>query len=61
MRFAVGLWSPLWYPLQTLVNQGIGLIGCYILFMAGMSIKHQAYSGAVACLVGVFLVGGAGS
>ena len=32
-NYIAGLWSPLWYPLQTLVNQMIGIIGCYILFM----------------------------
>ena len=33
-----GLQSPLWYPLQTLVNCMIGIIGCYILFMVWLSI-----------------------
>lgn len=32
-NYIAGLWSPLWYPLQTTVNQMIGIIGCYILFM----------------------------
>ena len=33
-NYIAGLWSPLWYPLQTTVNQGIGLCFCYITFMA---------------------------
>lgn len=32
-NYIAGLWSPLWYPLQTSVNMLIGIIGCYILFM----------------------------
>ncbi|OQO11666.1 hypothetical protein B0A48_03393 [Cryoendolithus antarcticus] len=32
-NYIAGLWSPLWYPWQSTVNQGLGLIGCYCLFM----------------------------
>ncbi|KAF2768319.1 OPT superfamily oligopeptide transporter [Teratosphaeria nubilosa] len=33
-NYIAGLQSPLWYPLQTMVNMMIGIYGCYILFMA---------------------------
>lgn len=32
-NYIAGLWSPLWYPLQTTFNQMIGIIFCYIMFM----------------------------
>ncbi|KAK3649645.1 hypothetical protein LTR56_006828 [Elasticomyces elasticus] len=32
-NYIAGLYSPLWYPLQTLVNMMIGIFGCYVLFM----------------------------
>ena len=32
-NYVAGLWSPLWYPFQTMVNMFIGMSGCYILFM----------------------------
>ncbi|KAK3654286.1 hypothetical protein LTR22_010762 [Elasticomyces elasticus] len=32
-NYIAGLWSPLWYPLQTLVNMMVGIFGCYVLFM----------------------------
>ena len=32
-NYIAGLWSPLWYPLQTLFNCMLGIIGCYIMFM----------------------------
>nr|POF07074.1 oligopeptide transporter 4 [Quercus suber] len=32
-NYIAGLYSPMWYPLQTLFNQMLGIIGCYILFM----------------------------
>lgn len=32
-NYIAGLNSPMWYPLQTLFNQMLGIIGCYILFM----------------------------
>lgn len=32
-NYIAGLWSPLWYPLQTQVNQMLGIMGCYMLFM----------------------------
>jgi OPT family oligopeptide transporter len=35
-NFIAGLYSPLWYPLQTTFNQMLGIIGCYILFMGKM-------------------------
>ena len=38
-NYIAGLWSPLWYPLQTTVNQLIGIIGCYILFVGKSSLR----------------------
>ena len=36
-NYIAGLWSPLWYPLQTLVNTLIGICGCYITFMGKLT------------------------
>lgn len=46
-NYIAGLWSPLWYPLQTLVNQMIGIIGCYILFMGRLFPSPRSLAGVV--------------
>lgn len=33
-NYIAPFFSPLWYPLQTTINMNIGIVGCYILFMA---------------------------
>jgi hypothetical protein len=42
-NFIAGLWSPLWYPLQTTFNYMIGIIGCYILFMGKYPPSRQSF------------------